>query len=77
MCWIRNKKRTLLLHLFINCISARSGLWVLSLNDECTFLFLNFLITGLYNSSANCSFCLIADLKPLPLPDLSESEADF
>ena len=41
------------------------------------FLGLNFLIIDLCISSVNCSFCLISDLKPLPLADLSESEEDF
>ena len=45
-----------LLHLLINCISIRSAPQILSINDDCTFLFLNFLIIGLCNSSANSLF---------------------
>ena len=39
-------------------MSARSAPRILSIkcNRECTFLFLNFLITGLSNSSAYCLF---------------------
>ena len=48
------KNLNLLLNSLINCISARSAPQVLSIIDECTFLFLNFLIIGLCNSSANC-----------------------
>ena len=42
-----------LLNLLTNCVSAALAPQTLSINDECTFLFLNFLITGLCNSSAN------------------------
>ena len=48
-----NKNLNPLLNLFINCISARSAPQVLSIKVECTFSFLNFLITGLCKSSAN------------------------
>ena len=37
------------LNLLINCISSQ----ILSIKGDCTFLFLNFLIIGLCNSSAN------------------------
>ena len=37
-------------------MSARSAPQILSVKDECTFLFLSFLINGLRNSSANSSF---------------------
>ena len=40
-------------------ISAKSAAQILSLNLAYTFLFLNFLITGLCNSSVSCSFTLI------------------
>ena len=61
-----------LLRLLVNCISARSAPQILTLNDEYAFLFLNFLIIGLCNSSANCSFCLILlILTPLPEAFLS------
>ena len=36
-----------LLNLLNNCISAKSAPQILSLNEEYTFLFLNFLIIGL------------------------------
>ena len=61
-----NKNLNPLLSLLINCISARSAAQILSIKVECTFLFLNFLIIGLRNSSANSLFeifsFLIADL---------------
>ena len=61
-----NKNLNPLLSLLINCISARSATQILSIKVECTFLFLNFLIIGLCNSSANSLFeifsFLIADL---------------
>ena len=41
------------LDLFINFISTRSAPQIMSIKDECTFLFSNFLIIGLCNSSAN------------------------
>ena len=48
-----NKNLNLLSNLPINCISARSAPQLLSIKVECTFLFSNFLIIGLFNSSAN------------------------
>ena len=42
-----------LLYLLNDCISAKSTPDILSLKDEYTFLFLNFLIIGLCNSFAN------------------------
>ena len=42
-----NKNLTTLLNLLINCISAKSAPQILSLNAECTFHFLDFLIIGL------------------------------
>ena len=36
-----------LLYLLINCISAKSTLQILSLKEEYTFLFSNFLLIGL------------------------------
>ena len=42
-------------------ISAKCAAQILSLNLSYTFLLLNFLITGLCNSSASCSFSLIPD----------------
>ena len=47
-----NKNLNPLLNLLINCISARSAPQTLSIKNECTFLFSNFLIIGLCNSSA-------------------------
>ena len=50
----------------LNCISARSPPQILSLKDECTFRFSNFVVICLCNSSATCRFeiilILIADL---------------
>ena len=45
-----NKNLCLLLNLLIDCIYAPQ---ILSIKGDCTFLFLNFLITDLCNSSAN------------------------
>ena len=42
-------------------ISANRAAQILSLNLSYTFLLLNFLITGLCNSSASCPFTLIPD----------------
>ena len=42
-------------------ISAESTTQILSLSLAYAFLLLNFLITGLCNSSASCSFTLIPD----------------
>ena len=51
-----NKKRIPLMDLLINCISERSAPQIFSIKGECTFLFLNFIITGLCYSSANSLF---------------------
>ena len=48
-----NKHLNPLSKLLINCISARSALQILSIKGRCTFLFANFLIISLCNSSAN------------------------
>ena len=45
-----NKNRNPLLNLLINFISVRSELQILSIKDECTFRFSNFLIMGLCSS---------------------------
>ena len=50
------------MNLLINCISARSAPHILSTKDECTFLFSNFLIIGLCNSSAICLLDIISFL---------------
>ena len=49
-----NKNQNLLLYLRINCISARSAPELLSLKNEYTLRFLNFVILGLCNTPANC-----------------------
>ena len=49
----RDKNLNLLLNLLINCMSAKSVPQILSKIGECTFLSLNFVIIGLYNSFAN------------------------
>ena len=71
-----------------NCISARTAPQILSVKVECTFVFLNFLIIGLRNSSANVWFEIFSFLIPQPEADLSRvahvakvsdraNEADF
>ena len=45
-----NKSLNPLLNLLINCISTKSEPQILSVEGECTFLLLNFLIIGLCNS---------------------------
>ena len=52
--------------LLINCISAGSAPQILSIKDECTFLFLNFLIIGLCNSSTNYLFEIFSFLTVPP-----------
>ena len=54
-----------LLNLLIICISARSAPQILSIKIECTFHFLNFPMTGLCNSSANCLSDILSILLPL------------
>ena len=49
-----------LLNLLINCISVRSVAQILSIKDECTFLFSNSLIIGLSNSYANSLLDMIS-----------------
>ena len=62
-----------LFYLLIKCISAKSTLQILSLKEEYTFLFLNFIIIGLWSSSANCWFSLILYLIPAPFDFLSKN----
>ena len=62
----QNKNLNPLLNLLINCISDRSAPQILSIKDDCTFLFLNFLVIGLCNSSANSLLEIILFLIPLP-----------
>ena len=47
------KKRIPLLNLNINCIYASSAPEILYTKGDCTFLFLNFLIVSLCNSTSN------------------------
>ena len=54
MSMTHNKNQNFLLYLLINCISARSAHQILSLKDEYTSRFPNFLIIGLYNYSPIC-----------------------
>ena len=61
----------------INCISARSATQILSIKGEYTFLFLNFLIIRLCNSSANSLIDIFLFLIQLLEADLSVSKADF
>ena len=55
-----------LLDLVINYICARSAPQILSIKSECIYLFLNFLIIGLCNSSANSSIDLVSFFTILP-----------
>ena len=61
-----NKNLNPLLNLLIYCISARSASQILFMKVKCTFLFLNFLIIGLCNSSAYSLVEIISFLMPLP-----------
>ena len=54
-----NKKQTHLLNLLINSILARSGPQMVSMKDECTFRFSDFLIIFLCNFSATSWFEII------------------
>ena len=58
-----------MLNLFINCISTKLAAQILSLKDEYTFCFSNFLIIGLCNSSTNSWFNIIL-LLTAPLGNL-------
>ena len=60
-----------LFYLLNNCMSAKSTPQMLSLNDEYTLRLLNFLITGLCNSSANLTLLIL--IAPLPLLFLSKN----
>ena len=60
-----NKKRIPLITLLINWISAKSAPQILSIRGECTFLLLNFLIIGFYNSSADSLLGIFSSLMPL------------
>ena len=68
-----NKNLNPLLNLIINCMSARSALQILSIKGEYTFLFSNFLIIGLSNSSANYLLDVFSFLTVRPEVFLSEN----
>ena len=86
-----NKNLNHFLNLLINYISARSTPQILSIKVECGFIFLNFLIIGLFNYSA--TFCVRSEilatqrkseriwsdvfsfLIPLPEADLADLQA--
>ena len=61
-----NKNLNPLLNLLTNCISARSAPQILSIKDNCTFRFLNFLIIGWCNSSVNSLLDIIPFLTVSP-----------
>ena len=71
------KKQIPLLNLLINCISARSQLQILYLKDEYMFCFLDFLIIGLCNSSANSLFDRFSFLTASPEVGLSKTNQIF
>ena len=60
------EKQIPLLNFLINCILARPAAQVLSIKDECIFLFSNFLMIGLCNFSANCCSYIFSFLISLP-----------
>ena len=66
MSILYNKNLNPLLNSFINCIFVRSTPHILSIKGEYTFRLLNFLITGLCNSLANCLFEVFSFSIPLP-----------
>ena len=66
-----NRKRIPLLNLLINYLSARSAPHILSIKDECTFRFPNFLVIGLCKSYANSWFDIFSFLITPPEADLS------
>ena len=71
---IAHKRYLIPLFFLLNdCVSAKSTPHILSLNCEYTFLLLNFLTTGLCNSSAKIllfSVCSKELCFALPLPDV-------
>ena len=60
------------LNLLINFISTRSAPQILSMKAECTFLFVNFLIIDLCDSSVNSLLDIILFLTVLPKLFLSK-----
>ena len=63
---IHNLKRVPLLYLLIYCIPARAASHMLSLEDEYTWRFLNFLIVVLCNSLYSFCFCIAVSAKIIP-----------
>ena len=61
-----NKKRICILNSLCNCISVRSTPKILSIKDEYAFLFSNFSIAGLCNSTANSLFEIFLFLTARP-----------
>ena len=57
-----NKNQNPLLNLLINWIFARSAQHILSIKNECTFRFSDFLIIGSCNSAANSLLDIISIL---------------
>ena len=68
-----NKNLNALLNLLVNCISTRSASQILSRKGEFTFRFLNVLIIGLCNSSADSLVQICSFLIPLPEDFLSKN----
>ena len=71
-CQFQIKISRSFINLLINCILTRSAPQVSSIKCDCTFLFSNFLITGLCNFSTNCSCDILSFLIPLPEVFLSK-----
>ena len=72
-----NEKRIHLLNVPSSCISAQSETQILSIKDECTYRFSNFLIIVLCNTFANCCVaktegCLLSDSIAAPLSVLGD-----
>ena len=61
-----NKKWIPLLNLRINCTSARLALQILSIKDDCNFLFKYFLIIGFCNAFVNSLYEILSFLIRLP-----------
>ena len=73
MSIVRIKKGIPLLNLLISCISARPAPKILSIKCYCTFLFLNFLVIGLCDSSANSLLEIFSFLTVPPKGFLSKN----
>ena len=75
-----SKNQIPLIYLLVNCVSAESACEMLTLRNVYTFHFLDFLIIGLCNFSANCWFDIITVLIGPPevlTADLSAHVAEF